>query len=110
MGSLVIGRREDSRSGWFCGRLGGAIATQLHPGEHGGRTAIVSRVEVSRPSDGLLSVRQAAEQLGLCTATVYGLCADGSRAHIRILNAIRIAPTDLAAFVSAGRVSATPRE
>jgi excisionase family DNA binding protein len=58
----------------------------------------------------LLSVRQAAEQLGLCTATVYGLCADGSLAHIRILNAIRIAPADLAAFVAARRVNATPRE
>ena len=61
-------------------------------------------------SDGLLSVRQAAEQLGLCTATVYGLCAEGALAHIRILNAIRIAPADLAAFIAARRVSVAPRE
>jgi len=60
-------------------------------------------------SDGLLSVRQAADQLGICTATVYGLCADGALAHIRILNAIRIAPADLAAFIAARRVSATRR-
>src|SRR5439155_27137730 len=32
-------------------------------------------------SDGLLSVREAAEGLGICTATIYGLCADGARTH-----------------------------
>jgi len=61
-------------------------------------------------NDGLLSVREAAEQLGLCTATVYDLCADGALAHIRILNAIRIAPADLADFVALRRVSVAPRE
>jgi excisionase family DNA binding protein len=45
----------------------------------------------------LLSVKQVAEQLGVATATVYGLCADGRLAHVRILNVIRIAPSDLAA-------------
>jgi hypothetical protein len=40
---------------------------------------------------------------------VYGLCADGALAHIRILNAIRIAPADLAAFIAARRVAARPR-
>jgi excisionase family DNA binding protein len=53
--------------------------------------------------DGLMSVREAAQQLGLCTATVYGLCAEGPLPHIRILNAIRIAPTDLATFIAARR-------
>lgn len=51
--------------------------------------------------DRLLSVREAAQQLGLCTATIYGLCADGALPHIRILNAIRIAPVDLMAFIAA---------
>jgi excisionase family DNA binding protein len=54
--------------------------------------------------DRLLTVKDAAEQLGLCTATVYGLCADGALPHVRILNAIRIAPADLKAFVAARRV------
>jgi len=54
--------------------------------------------------------REAAEQLGLCTATIYGLCADGALPHIRILNAIRIAPVDLPAFIAARRVSARPAE
>jgi excisionase family DNA binding protein len=53
--------------------------------------------------DRLLSVREAARQLGLCTATIYGLCADGALPHMRILNAIRIAPVDLTAFIAARR-------
>jgi excisionase family DNA binding protein len=65
----------------------------------------VERLEVLRGGrDGLLSVREAAEQLGLCTATVYGLCAEGALPHIRILNAIRIAPADLVDFLESRRV------
>ena len=64
-----------------------------------------ARLDVLKSGDDrLLSVRQAAAQLGLCTATIYGLCADGALAHIRILNTIRIAPADLAAFIAARRV------
>ena len=63
-----------------------------------------ARLEVLRSvDDRLLSVRQAAEQLGLCAATIYGLCAEGALPHIRILNTIRIAPADLAAFIAARR-------
>ena len=66
-----------------------------------------TRLEILRGGkDGLLSVRKAAEQLGLCTATVYGLCAEGALRHIRILNAIRIAPADLEAFIEARRIRA----
>jgi Helix-turn-helix domain len=46
---------------------------------------------------------KSATQLGLCTATIYGLCADGALPHMRILNAIRIAPVDLTAFIAARR-------
>jgi helix-turn-helix protein len=48
-------------------------------------------------------VLEVARQRGLCTATVYGLCARGELAHVRILNAIRVAPADLDAFVAARR-------
>jgi excisionase family DNA binding protein len=51
----------------------------------------------------LLSVREAARLLGVCTATVYKLCADGKLPQARILNAIRIVPADLAAFVMTRR-------
>jgi hypothetical protein len=35
------------------------------------------------------------------TATIYNVCARGELPHVRILNAIRIAPDDLAAFMRA---------
>jgi excisionase family DNA binding protein len=47
----------------------------------------------------LHSVKQVAEHLGVTTATLYGLCADGRLAHVRILNVIRIAPSDLSEFI-----------
>jgi excisionase family DNA binding protein len=77
------------------------FVTRLLPGS----AATTARLEVLRGGkDGLLSVREAAHQLGLCTATVYGLCAEGALPHIRILNAIRIAPADLEAFIDARRI------
>jgi excisionase family DNA binding protein len=51
----------------------------------------------------LLSVKDVARQLGIATATVYGLCVEGRLRHVRILNVIRVAPSDLAAFVAACR-------
>jgi excisionase family DNA binding protein len=43
----------------------------------------------------LLTVREVATRLNVCTATVYRLCARGLLRHVRILNAIRVRPTDL---------------
>ena len=40
--------------------------------------------------------------------TVYGLCADKTLPHVRILNTIRIAPKDLEAFIAARWVGARP--
>jgi excisionase family DNA binding protein len=53
--------------------------------------------------DRLLSVKQVAEHLGVTTATVYGLCAHGRLAHVRILNVVRIAPSDLSEFIASCR-------
>ena len=53
--------------------------------------------------DRLLSVRQVADRLGVCTATVYTLCERNELAHVRVLNAIRVAPADLARFVATAR-------
>ncbi len=44
----------------------------------------------------LLTVRDAAAALRLSTATVYNLCKRGELPHVRVSNAIRIAPADLA--------------
>jgi len=48
----------------------------------------------------LLTVREVAERLGVCTATVYALCRDGKLEHVRIANAIRITPSALAALIA----------
>jgi excisionase family DNA binding protein len=50
----------------------------------------------------LLTVREAAARLGVCTALVYRACAAGELRHTRIGSVIRIAPEDLAAFVARG--------
>jgi excisionase family DNA binding protein len=47
----------------------------------------------------LLSVREAAERLGVCRATVYRLSRRGELQHIRVSNAVRIAPSSLEAFI-----------
>jgi hypothetical protein len=44
-----------------------------------------------------------ARQLGVCIATVHALCAKGALPHVRMLNAIRVAPGDLEAFVEGRR-------
>ncbi len=54
--------------------------------------------------DRLLSVKQVAKRLSVTTASVYGLCAAGRLPHVRILNVIRIAASDLAAFITSCRV------
>jgi excisionase family DNA binding protein len=46
-------------------------------------------------------VAAVARTLGVSTATIYTLCERGELAHVRILNAIRVAPADLESFVAA---------
>jgi len=47
----------------------------------------------------LLTVREVAAHLCVSTRTVYTLCEQGRLAHVRILNAIRVEPAALAAFL-----------
>jgi excisionase family DNA binding protein len=51
----------------------------------------------------LLTVREVADQLRVCTATVYRLCAEGQLKHVRVFQAIRVHPVDLLAFVEQRR-------
>ena len=47
----------------------------------------------------LLSVREAAERLNISRASLYKLCAQNQVAYVRVGNAIRFVPEDVAAFV-----------
>jgi excisionase family DNA binding protein len=53
----------------------------------------------------LLTVRQVASKLGVSTATVYKLAERGELPHLRVSNAIRVAPDDLARFIGERRRS-----
>jgi excisionase family DNA binding protein len=57
--------------------------------------------------DRLLTVREVAVRLGVCTSTVYKLCAEGKLAHVRLANAIRIAREALGAYL-VSRCGASP--
>ncbi|MGZ6126071.1 MAG: helix-turn-helix domain-containing protein [Myxococcales bacterium] len=48
----------------------------------------------------LLNVKEAARVLQVSTATVYKLCGSGALPHVRVLNALRIRPTDLETYLS----------
>ncbi|MGC4116987.1 MAG: helix-turn-helix domain-containing protein [Myxococcales bacterium] len=57
----------------------------------------------------LLTVRDVAERLGVCTATVYALVDRGELAHVRVSNAIRIEPAALEAYLVAQRAGGPRR-
>jgi excisionase family DNA binding protein len=47
----------------------------------------------------LLTVREVAAFLRVSARTVYALCEQGRLGHVRVMNAIRIRPAAIAAFV-----------
>ena len=55
------------------------------------------------PADRLLTVREVAAFLNVCRDTVYQLCTRGDLPHVRVLNAIRVTPADLAQFMAMDR-------
>ena len=52
------------------------------------------------PIEQLLTVRQVAQLLRVCPATVYKWTAEGLLAHVRIVDVIRVRPNDLTRFVA----------
>ena len=58
----------------------------------------------------LLTARAVAARLGLSTATVYKLVAQGDLPHVRVSNAIRVTPADLDAFLAQYRGKAGDRK
>jgi len=57
----------------------------------------------------MLGVREVAERLRVCTATVYKLCASGALEHVRVVNSIRVREDALAAFVATSSRSRNTR-
>jgi excisionase family DNA binding protein len=55
----------------------------------------------------LLTVQEAAEQLGTSVRFVRRLIAERRIAYVRVGRHVRIAEADLASFVAAGRVDAS---
>jgi excisionase family DNA binding protein len=54
-----------------------------------------TRCVKSVPAERLLTVRQVADRLGVSKAMVYRLCGEGKLLHVRVSNAIRVAPEAL---------------
>jgi len=52
------------------------------------------------PIERLLTVRQVAQLLGVCTATIYKWAADGVLRHVRIVSFVRVRPEDLTTFIA----------
>jgi len=71
---------------------------------------VLHETSVRAPSglEPLLTVKEVATILRVCRDTVYELCANGQLPHSRVLNAIRINPGDLEAFILARRQMAQP--
>jgi excisionase family DNA binding protein len=51
----------------------------------------------------LLNVREVAERLRICTATVHRLCESGELGHVRISNAVRVPEAALRAFMESSK-------
>jgi excisionase family DNA binding protein len=84
--------------------------SELHPGWENNPGTAVPGPTTPTPNDlgvlysgrnRLLTVREVAEQLGVCAATVYRLCERGELPHVRIVQSIRIRPGDLQGFLAA---------
>jgi len=52
------------------------------------------------PIEQLLTVRQVTQRLGVCRATVYKWAATRLLPHVRIVNLVRVRPSDLVLFAA----------
>ncbi|HEX5746825.1 MAG TPA: helix-turn-helix domain-containing protein [Archangium sp.] len=80
-------------------------ARQEGAGTSGGDSPTIPapcKVRHSSPGARLLTVREVAARLSVCTATVYSLCSRGLLRFIRVSGALRIDPAGVEAFIAAG--------
>jgi excisionase family DNA binding protein len=59
--------------------------------------------EGSGSSVPLLTAREVAVRLRICTATVYRLCERGELGYVRISNAVRVPESALTAYVQSSK-------
>ncbi len=76
-------------------------STRLLPGLCKPSSPTVNLRAVRGGAEDLLTVREVAARLAVSTATVYALAKRGEMPHVRVSNAIRVAPEDLEAYVAA---------
>ena len=58
---------------------------------------------VSASAGRLLTVREVADRLRVCAATVYRLCESRELGHVRISNAVRVPETALWMFIESAK-------
>lgn len=68
------------------------------------RAAVIVRA-IPGPRDAWLTVKEIAEELKVCTATVYKLVDRGVLPHSRVLNAVRVRRDDLEKYLVARRTT-----
>jgi excisionase family DNA binding protein len=76
------------------------FATPVLPG---GRDQSSTQKKSPAPCIGrndLLTAKEVAARLRVCTATVYKLCASGALPHVRVLNAVRVDLEELDRFLT----------
>lgn len=67
--------------------------------EEGGGASVLVPVMNRRVSE-LLTAKEVAARLGVCTATVYKLTGSGALPHLRVLNTIRVPEDELERFLA----------
>ena len=76
------------------------FATPVLPGGRNERSTQKKFPALNMGRNDLLTAKEIATRLRVCTATVYKLCAAGALQHVRVLNAVRVTIGDLERFVS----------
>jgi excisionase family DNA binding protein len=74
----------------------------LRPGGNAFGDGFEGAVRVVLPEK-LLTIREVAERLGVCRATVYAMVERGALPAVRIGSAVRVHPADLQALVARRR-------
>jgi excisionase family DNA binding protein len=61
------------------------------------------RRSITVKQESLLTVKQLAARLGVCTATIYRLCDRGELPYVRVAQALRFVPIEVAEYMARRR-------